>query len=79
MPLTTRALLLLTLKFPLNTWQVIFGIHWHAFLLFLKGLSFEQKETGTDNQIGVLRPHRSLEKTSAKIVKSNQAPPGDRQ
>jgi DUF1365 family protein len=79
MPLTTRALFLLTLKFPLNTWQVIFGIHWHAFLLFLKGLSFEQKETGTDNQIGVLRPHRSLDKTSAKIVNSNQAPPGDRQ
>lgn len=42
-PLTDARLLLYSLRFPLVTLQVIFKIHWQAFLLHLKRLPYHRK------------------------------------
>lgn len=59
-PLTNRHLAWLTLKFPLVTLKVIFLIHWHAFLLWLKRVPFHRKAANPALQQNVLRPHSTL-------------------
>jgi hypothetical protein len=59
-PLTSRKLLWFTLKYPLVTLKVIFLIHWHALLLWLKGVPFHRKAENPQYQQGVLRPHPTL-------------------
>jgi len=60
--LTTKQLWWFTLKYPLITLKVIFLIHWHALLLWLKRVPFIAKTANVEGQRGVLRPHRSLVK-----------------
>jgi uncharacterized protein len=58
--LTNQNLLWLTLKFPLVTLKVIFLIHWHALLLWLKRVPFYRKAANAPLQREVLRPHSTL-------------------
>lgn len=55
-PLTTGSLFGLTLKHPFVTFQVIFFIHFHAFLLFLKGLKVFLKEENPHLQQNMFNP-----------------------
>ena len=58
--LTDRALFACAFKYPLLTLRVIFLIHWHAFLLWIKRLPVHRKAADVDLQRGVYRPHRSI-------------------
>lgn len=58
--LSDRKLAAFTFKYPLITLKVIFLIHWHALLLWLKKVPFHRKEANAHLQKGVLRPHASL-------------------
>jgi DUF1365 family protein len=60
--LTFANLAWFTAKFPLITLKVIWLIHWQAFLLWLKRVPFYWKETRAEDQRGVFRPHKSLQK-----------------
>lgn len=53
--LNTANLLWYTLKFPFVTLKVIGLIHWHAFLLYLKGIPYHAKESNLHLQKEVLR------------------------
>lgn len=55
-PLTDWGLFCLSLKYPLLSWRVIILIHWHAFVLFLKGLYPHPKEDHVSYQRGILNP-----------------------
>jgi len=68
--LSDSALLLFLLKYPLLTLQVIFGIHWQALLIWLKGLKAHRKEAEPHLQKGVHRPHKSLIKSLANAPSS---------
>ena len=59
-PLTSGQLAWFSLKYPFITLKVIFLIHWHAFVLWLKRFPFFAKNNRTDLQKHVLRPHPSL-------------------
>lgn len=59
-PLTNARLLWLTFKCPLVTMKVIFLIHFHAWLLYLKHVPFHRKAANPELQLEVLRPHSSL-------------------
>lgn len=56
-PLTDRALLGLTLRYPWVTFQTIAMIHWHAFRLWLKRVPYFRKEDRPDLQKDVHRPY----------------------
>lgn len=58
--LTSARLAWLTLKYPLITLKVIFLIHWHALLLWLRRLPFAPKEAQADLQRDVYNPHASI-------------------
>ena len=58
--LTNVRLCWLTLKYPLITLKVIFLIHWHALLLWLKRIPFHRKAEDAAKQRGVHRPHSSI-------------------
>ena len=60
LPLTDGTLLRFSLKYPLFTLRVILGIHWHALILWLKGIRARLKESDPHLQQGVHRPHKSL-------------------
>lgn len=53
--LTNRNILWFTVKFPLITLKVITLIHWHAFLLWMKKIPFEEKTNNMHLQKGVHR------------------------
>jgi DUF1365 family protein len=58
--LNNRNLAWFTLKYPAITLKVIFLIHWHALLLWLKGVPFHRKADQPALQRNVLRPHPTL-------------------
>jgi len=55
--LTDARLLWFVFKYPLLTLRVIFLIHWHAWLLWLKQTPFHRKAANPDLQRDLLRPH----------------------
>ena len=57
-PLDFTTLSKFTLKYPLITLKVIFLIHWHALLIWLKKVPFHYKESNPHLQTGVFRPRR---------------------
>lgn len=59
-PLTNARLFWLTVKYPLITLKVIFLIHWHALLLWIKKIPFHRKAADAGKQRGVHRPHSSI-------------------
>jgi DUF1365 family protein len=79
-PLTDLSLLKCTFLYPLLTLQVIFGIHWQALRLWLKGLKAHPKESQPELQRGIHRPHKSLAKHPescahlSKDINSNNNP-----
>jgi DUF1365 family protein len=58
--LTTGRLAWYLLKYPLLTLRVIFLIHWHALLLWLKRVPWHRKAANPHLQLDVLKPHSSL-------------------
>jgi len=48
------------IKYPFMTLQVIFFIHWHALLLWIKRLPVHRKAARPDLQRGVINPHASI-------------------
>jgi DUF1365 family protein len=47
-------------KYPLLTLKVMFLIHWHALLLWLKRVPWFAKSANRELQQAVLRPHHSI-------------------
>lgn len=58
--LTDARLLWVMLKYPLLTLRVIFLIHWHALLLWMKRIPFHRKAALPELQRDVLHPHPSI-------------------
>lgn len=75
LPLTDANLLLFSLKYPLLTLKVIFGIHWHALRLWIKGLHARRKEADPRLQQGIHRPHKSLANHPESCAHSGQETP----
>lgn len=63
-PLNTTTLLKYALLIPFETIKVIVLIHWHALILFLKKIPYEQKDANPQLQKGV---YRERNKNKSKI------------
>jgi DUF1365 family protein len=65
-PLTNRALLGYSARFPLVTLKVISLIHWHALKLYLKKVPFHRKSDDPHLQRGIIpKKHQSLHKPTS--------------
>lgn len=62
--LTNRQLFWMTLKYPLVTLKVILLIHWHALLLWLKNVPYDEKTSNPHLQKEVYRGTSSGSKSS---------------
>ncbi len=62
LPLTSRNILIQTLKYPFVTGKVIFLIHFHALMLLLKGVRLHWKHEKRERQQRVFNPHQTLRK-----------------
>lgn len=62
--LTSPRLWCYALKYPLLSLKIIGLIHWHALLLWIKRVPFFRKSQRLEAQLGVMRPHSSLNKHS---------------
>jgi DUF1365 family protein len=58
--LSTSRLMYYAVKYPLLSFRIIMLIHWHAFLLWMRGVPFLRKSERREVQLDVLRPHTSL-------------------
>ncbi len=58
--LTSARLLWYAIKYPLLSVKIIGLIHWHAFLLWMRGVPFFRKTERREAQLEVMRPHSSL-------------------
>ena len=56
--LTSARLLGYFLRFPFITLQIIFLIHWNAFLLWMKKVHFHKKSEHSDLQRDLLNPYK---------------------
>lgn len=62
-PLTDARLLWFVVKYPLLTLRVMFLIHWHALLLWMKKVPFHRKTARPEFQRDLFRAHHSIEST----------------
>lgn len=60
--LTSMRLFGFIFRYPLLTARIIFLIHWHALVMWLKKLPISNKKKTAKQQTDVLRPHHSLTK-----------------
>ncbi len=59
-PITTSRLAWYILRYPLLTLRIIFLIHWHALLMWIRKFPVSNKSKTAHHQTQVLRPHKSL-------------------
>lgn len=59
-PLTHGRLLWFAFKYPLLTMRVIFLIHWHALLLWMRHVPFHRKAANPGFQKDLFKPHHSI-------------------
>jgi DUF1365 family protein len=59
-PLTNTNVLRYALRFPFITFRIIFLIHWQAFRLWVKRISYHKKTSFITLQQDVLKPHKSI-------------------
>lgn len=67
-PLSTSTMLKYALLIPFETLKVIVLIHWHALMLFLKKIPYEQKDANPQQQKGVYREHNSNKNKNKEIA-----------
>ncbi len=65
--LTNTNVLAMSIKFPLVTLKVIVLIHWHALMLWLKKIPYEEKTSNLHDQKEVLRAWNKGRKDCEKI------------
>ncbi len=62
--LTSLRLAYYIIRYPLLTARIIFLIHWHALIMWLRKLPISNKSNTAADQTNVLRPHKSLTKNN---------------
>ena len=67
-PLNAWTMLKYALLIPFETLKVIVLIHWHALILFLKKIPYEQKESNQQLQKGVYRDYTRKGKKISKVT-----------
>ncbi len=59
-PITTSRLVWYLFRYPLLTMRIIFLIHWHALLMWIRKFPISNKRKTAHQQTQVIRPHHSL-------------------